>query len=77
MAPQLADVNAALERVSADRVKHAGLDEVARRISAQLVDSDVMERIRRGWATALGDTIALKPETLAVIRETQQAGARD
>lgn len=39
-----------LERVSADLVKNAGLDEVTRRISAQLVNSDVREKISRGWA---------------------------
>ena len=54
----------------------AGLDEVTRRISAQLVNSDVMEKISRGWATVLSDSIALKPETLAAIREAQKAVTR-
>jgi hypothetical protein len=76
MAPQLADINATMERVSADLVKNAGLDEVARRISAQLVNSDVMEKITRGWATALSDSTALKPETLSAIREAQKVIAR-
>lgn len=73
MAPQLADINATVERGSADMVKNAGLDEVARRISTQLVNSDVIEKITRGWATALSDSIALQPETLAAIRETKKA----
>lgn len=47
MAPQLADINATVERGSADMVKNAGLDEVARRISTQLVNSDVIEKITR------------------------------
>jgi hypothetical protein len=77
MAPQLADINATMERVSVKLAKNAGLDEVANRISAQLVNSDVMEKITRGWATALNDSIALKPETLAAIREAQKAVTRD
>lgn len=76
MAPQLANINATMERVSADLVENAGLDEVTRRISAQLVNSDVMEKISRGWATALSDSIALRPETLAAIRESQKAVTR-
>ena len=35
-----------------------------------------MEKISRGWATALSDSIALKPETLAAIRETQKVVTR-
>lgn len=76
MAPQLADINAAMERVSADLDKNAGLDEVTRRISAQLVNSDIMKEISRGWAAALSDSIAVQPETLAAIRETQKAVTR-
>jgi hypothetical protein len=76
MAPQLAGLNATMEGVSADLAKNSGIDEVARRISAQLVDSNVMEKISRGWATALSDSIALKPETLTAIRETQRAVTR-
>lgn len=76
MAPQPADIDATMERVSADLVKKADLDEVARRISAQLVNSEVMEKISRGWATALSDSIALEPETLAAIRETRKAITR-
>lgn len=76
MAPQLADINAAMERVSTNLVNDAGVDEVARRVSAQLVTSEVMEKISRGWATALSDSIALEPETPAAIRETQKAVTR-
>lgn len=76
MAPQLADLNASMERVSGDLVKNAGLDEVARRISAQLVDSDVMDKISRGWATALSDSNALMPETSAAVHEAQKACTR-
>ena len=76
MTPQLADINATMERVSADLVKNAGLDEVTRRISAQLVNSDIMEKISRGWAAALSDSIAVQPKTLAAIRETQKAVTR-
>ncbi|TWE13188.1 type IV toxin-antitoxin system AbiEi family antitoxin domain-containing protein [Rudaeicoccus suwonensis] len=73
----LADFNATVERVNADLMKNAGVDELARRISAQLVNSDVMEKISRGWANALSDSIALKPETLAAIREAQKAVRHD
>ncbi|MEZ5185785.1 MAG: type IV toxin-antitoxin system AbiEi family antitoxin domain-containing protein [Candidatus Nanopelagicales bacterium] len=76
MAPQLADINQTMERVSADLFKNAGLDEVARRISAQLVNSDVMEKISQGWAAALSDSTAVKPETIAAIREAQKAVTR-
>lgn len=76
MAPQLADISATLERVSAETVKHAGLDEFSRRISAQVVNSDVMEEFGRAWGKALIDIIAVKPETLATIREAQKAVTR-
>ncbi|MBM6401432.1 type IV toxin-antitoxin system AbiEi family antitoxin domain-containing protein [Phycicoccus sonneratiae] len=69
MAPQLADI-------SAEMVRNAGVDEVARRISAQLVNSDVMEKISRGWGAALSESIAVKPETLTAIREAQKVVVR-
>jgi hypothetical protein len=76
MAPQLADFNANMERVSTALVKNAGLDEFTRRISAQIVNSDVMEEFGRAWGKALSDSIAVKPETLAAIREAQKAVTR-
>ncbi|MCG6568687.1 hypothetical protein [Tessaracoccus sp. ZS01] len=75
MAPQLADFNA-LERVSADLVKSADLDEFTSRISAQIVNSDVMEKFGRAWGKALSDSIAVKPGTLAAIREAQNGVTR-
>ena len=76
MAPQFAAIDATVARVSANVVKNAGLDELVRRISAQVVSSDVMEEFSRAWGKALRDSIALKPETLAAIRETQKAVTR-
>jgi predicted transcriptional regulator of viral defense system len=75
MAPQLADINATPERASASVVKIAGLDELVHRIAAQLVSSDVVEEFSRAWGKALSESIALKPETLAAIREAQGAVA--
>lgn len=68
MAPQLADINATMERASADLFKNAGLDEVARRISAQLVNSDVMAELNRAWAKSITQSSAFKPETVAAIQ---------
>lgn len=76
MAPQLAGINATMEHVSASLAKNAGLDEIARRISAQLVSIDVIEKITRGWVTALGDSVAFKPETFAAVREAQKVISR-
>ena len=76
MAPQLAAIDATMARVSANVVKNAGLDEFARRIAAQIVNSDVMEEFSRAWGKALSDSIAVKPETLAAIREAQKAVTR-
>jgi predicted transcriptional regulator of viral defense system len=76
MAPQFATIDATMARVSANVVKNAGLDEFARRISAQIVNSDVMEEFSRAWGKALSDSIALKPGTLAAIREAQKAVTR-
>ncbi len=77
MAPQLADINATTDRMSADLIKNAGLDEVARGIAAHLVTSDVMEKISQGWATALSDGSTLKPNRLAAIRAAERVIARD
>lgn len=76
MAPQLDAIDATMARVSANVVKNAGLDEFTRRISAQIVNSDVMEEFGRAWGKALSDSIAVKSETLAAIREAQKAVTR-
>lgn len=76
MAPQLAGFDATMARVRANVVKNADLDEFARRISAQIVNSDVMEQLSRAWGKALSDSIAVKPETLAAVREVQKAVTR-
>jgi hypothetical protein len=76
MAPQLAAIDATMARVSANVVKNAGLDEFTRRISAQIINSDVIEEFSRAWGKALSDSIAVKPETLAAIREAQKAVTR-
>jgi predicted transcriptional regulator of viral defense system len=76
MAPQLAAIDATMARASANMVKNAGLDEFTRRISAQIVNSDVMEEFSRAWGKALSDSIAVKPATLAAIREPQKAVTR-
>lgn len=76
MAPQLAAMDATMARVSANGVKDASLDEFARGISVQIVNSDVMEEFSRAWGKALSDSIAVKPDTLAVIREAQKAVTR-
>jgi len=76
MAPQLAAIDATMARVSANLVKNAGLDELAHRISTQVVNSDVMEEFSRAWGKALSDSIAFKPETLSAIRDAQKVIAR-
>jgi predicted transcriptional regulator of viral defense system len=76
MAPQLADLDATMERVRAELLKSAGLDNVARQLSEQLVNSDVMEKILRGWANALADDITPKPAPLAP-KGNQKAVTRD
>jgi hypothetical protein len=76
VAPQLADLDATMERVRAELLKSAGLDNVARQLSAQLVNGDVMEKILRGWATALAHDITLKPALLAP-KVNQKAVTRD
>jgi len=75
--PQLADAYATVGRVSAEMVEDGGLDEVARRISAQVVNSDIMDILSRGWITALRSSIVIKPETLAANPEARKAVTRD
>jgi predicted transcriptional regulator of viral defense system len=77
MALQFADFDATAERVGAELFKRSGLDEVAQRISAQLVTSDLIEKLGREWAVTLGEGITLTPEMSAVIRESQKAVTRD
>lgn len=76
MAPQLGAIGATMAQVSANVVENGGLDELARRISARVVNSDVMAEFSRAWSKALSDSIALKPETLAPLHEAQKAVRR-
>ncbi|HEY8718002.1 type IV toxin-antitoxin system AbiEi family antitoxin domain-containing protein [Pengzhenrongella sp.] len=77
LSPQVAGLNATMESVRATLIKSAGFDEIAKRISAQFATSDAMKELSRAWGKSLGDSIALKPETLAAIREAQRAVADD
>ncbi|MFS3130073.1 type IV toxin-antitoxin system AbiEi family antitoxin domain-containing protein [Nocardioides sp. Bht2] len=77
MAPKLAAIDATVAGVSANVVKNSGLDEIARRISAQVVNSNVMEEFSRAWVKALSETIAVEPEPITANCETQNAVTRD
>ncbi len=71
--PQVTELNATMETLRASLVKSAGFDDLAHQISAQLVNSAAMKELSQAWGKSLSDSIALKPETLAVIREAQRA----
>jgi hypothetical protein len=73
LAPQLAELNATMKRVRGDLVQSAGLDELAHRVSAQLVSSDVMEEFSRALGRSLKESMALRPETPAAVRDAQKA----
>jgi hypothetical protein len=73
LAPQLSEANATVERMSANLAKSAVLDDIARRVSAQLVNSDAMKEFSRAWGKSLSDSLALKPEPMTAIREAQKA----
>ncbi len=77
LSPQLAGLNATMKSVRANVIKGAGFDEVAKKISEQFATSDAMKELSRAWGKSLGDSIALKPETLAAVREAQRAVADD
>lgn len=77
LSPQAAGLNATMESVRANLIKSVGVDEVAKKISAQFATSDAMKELSWAWAKSLGDSIALKPETLAPVREAQRAVADD
>lgn len=76
MAPEFAAINATAARMGAELVKNAGLDEFARHISAQIINSDVLEELSHAWGKALSDRIAVKSETLTAIPEAQKVVTR-
>ncbi len=77
LAPRLKEINAASKRALASLTKSAGVDEASKRMAEQLVSSDVMKELSRGWARSLNDSLAVKPETLALARAAQRAAAHD
>lgn len=77
LSPQVAGLNATMESARANLIKGAGFDEIAKTISAQFATSDAMKELSRAWGKSLGDSIALKPDRLAAVREAQRAVADD
>jgi hypothetical protein len=75
LAPQLEEINAASKHALASLTRSAGLDEAIKRMAEQLVSSDVMKELSRGWAQSLNDGLATKPETLALARAAQRTAA--
>jgi hypothetical protein len=75
LAPQLEEINAASKHALASLTKSAGVDEAIKRMAEQLVSSDVMKELSRGWAQSLNDSLAIKPETLALARAAQRTSA--
>lgn len=73
VSPQLTELNSTMDTVRANLVKSAGFDDLARQISTQFVNSDAMKEFSRAWGKSLSESIALKPETVAAIREAQRA----
>jgi predicted transcriptional regulator of viral defense system len=75
LAPQLEGLNAASTAAVAALAKSSGIEEVARKMSEQLVSSDVMKEFSRSWTKSLADSLAISPETLALARSAQRAAS--
>ena len=69
--PQLASTFAA----AAGLAKNSVIEEVARKVSEQLVSSDVMKEFSRSWTKSLADSLTISPETLALARSAQRAAS--
>lgn len=74
LAPQLAQAAASMKTVKL--IDSEVIDKLARLASAELVNSGAMAEFNRAWAKSLTQSAALKPETLAAIREAQKVIAR-
>jgi len=75
LTPQLEGLNAASTAAVAALAKSSGIEEVARKMSEQLVSSDVIKEFSRSWTTSLADSLAISPETLALARSAQRAAS--
>ncbi|QSR26870.1 transcriptional regulator [Nocardioides aromaticivorans] len=69
--PQLEQINAASKQMFASMAKPI-LDDVAKQMSELVVSGDVMKELTKGWSQALNESIAIKPETLALARTAQR-----
>ena len=74
LAPQLAQAAASMKSVKL--IDSEVIDKLARLASVELVNSGAMAEFNRAWAKSLTQSAALKPETLAAIREAQKVIAR-
>jgi hypothetical protein len=77
IAPQLEGLNAASTAAFAALAKSSGIEEVARKMSEQLVSSDAMKQFSRSWTKSLADSLTTSPETLALARSAQRAASDD
>ena len=69
--PQLASTFAA----AAGLAKNSVIEEVARKVSEQLVSSEVMKEFSRSWTKSLADGLTISPETLTLARSAQRAAS--
>jgi hypothetical protein len=69
--PQLASTFAAAARLE----KNSVIEEVARKVSKQLVSSEVMKEFSRSWTKSLADSLIISPETLTLARSAQRAAS--
>jgi hypothetical protein len=75
LTPQLEGLNAASTAAVAALAKSSGIEEVARKMSEQLVSSDVMKEFSRSWTKSLADSLIISPESLALARSAQRAAS--
>lgn len=73
LAPQIAEITS-LEASTPQF--NAVLDQVSRTAAEQLVDTGIIKQFSLAWAKSLTTSHAVKPETLATIREAQNAVTR-
>jgi len=69
--PQLEQINAASKQMLASMAKPI-LDDVAKQMSELVLSGDVLKELTKGWAQSLNESIAIKPETLALARTAQR-----
>ncbi|MCZ3386534.1 MAG: type IV toxin-antitoxin system AbiEi family antitoxin domain-containing protein [Actinomycetia bacterium] len=75
MASQMEGLNAASAGAFSTLAKSSEIEEMARKMSEQLVSSDAMKEFSRSWTKSLADSLTLSPETLALARTAQRAAS--